>query len=157
MDWDGPVKTDRELKQVDFQVVFKLMRRAVAQSGVAKVEVKVDVEVPGDIQAGFFQRGKKGISEQEFGLNGAPIDFDLDVIVGVAGSAETGQGINLVDAGAAGDAGVLAAPIGVNNQARRGLAQHQGLLQGQQQEFGGQLRGQVPAHHAPGAGVAPGG
>jgi len=60
--WGGPVKTDSELKQVDFQVVFKLMGRAVAQSGMAAVKVKVDVEIPGDFQAGFFQRCKGGIS-----------------------------------------------------------------------------------------------
>ena len=58
---------------------------------------------------------------------------------------------------AAGGARVLAAPVSVDEQAGAGLAQGQGLFEGRQHEFGGHLRGQVPAHHAPRAGIAPGG
>ena len=53
---------DSRRRPVDFSVVSKLMERAVAQSGMAAVKVKVDAEIPGDFQAGFFQRGKGGIS-----------------------------------------------------------------------------------------------
>ena len=51
----------------------------------------------------------------------------------------------------------MAAAVGVDDELRRGLAQDQGLLQSQQHEFGGYLRGQVPAYDPPGTGIAPGG
>ena len=71
--------------------------------------------------------------------------------------AEVGYGPGLGDAGAAGGAGVLAAAVGVDEEPRRGLAQGQGLRQSQQHEFGGHLRGQVPAHDPPRTGIVPGG
>ena len=53
MVWGSPVKTDSKQRPVDFSIVSKWMGRAVAQSGMAAVKVKVNVEVPGDFQAGF--------------------------------------------------------------------------------------------------------
>lgn len=53
------MKTDSELRWVGFQVLFKLMRRAVAQSKVAVVAGVVRVEVMGHFQAGFSE-GSEG-------------------------------------------------------------------------------------------------
>ena len=91
------------------------MGRTVAERGVATVEVKVDVEVPGYFQAGFFQGGEGDVAGQEFGFERAPAGFRLGIVIGIAGSAKAGQRARLVDAGAAGGAGVLAAAVGVNN------------------------------------------
>ena len=43
----------------------------------------------------------------------------------------------------------------MDDEPRRGLAQRQGLFQGQQHAFGGHLPGQVPAHHPARTGGAP--
>jgi len=43
--WGGPVKTESELRQDGFQVLLKLVRGAVAKSGVAAVGVEAGVEV----------------------------------------------------------------------------------------------------------------
>ena len=101
----------------------------------------------GDLQPGLFQ-GSKGAAAagEQFGFEGAPAGFGLRVVGGIARPAEAGQGTGLLDAGAAGDAGVLAAAIGVGNETRRGLAQRQGLFQRVEHEFGGHLRGQVLPH-----------
>ena len=52
------MKTDSELRWVGFQVLFKLMRRAVAQSKVAVVADGVGVGVMGHFQAGFSGGGE---------------------------------------------------------------------------------------------------
>ena len=122
------------------------MGRAVAlpgttQGGVAPVEVEVGVEVVGHFQAGFFERGEGSAVGQQFGFERVPAGFGLGVVVGAARPTEAGQGTSLVDAGAADDAGVLAAAVGVNNQGGGGLAQGQDLFQGGKHEFGGHLRG----------------
>ena len=120
------------------------MRRAVAEGGVATIEVEVDVEVVSDFQPGFFQADKGTAAEQQLCFERTPARLGLRVVVGFAGPAKAGQRPRLVNAGMASRAGVLAAPVGVNNQARRGLAQRQDLFQGQQHEFGGHVGGQVP-------------
>jgi hypothetical protein len=79
--------------------------RAVTQGRVAAVEVEVSAEVMGHFQAGFFDGSKGGAVGQQLGFERAPTGF--------------GSG----DAGPASSAGVLAAAVGVNNQAWRGLAQ----------------------------------
>ena len=56
--WGGPVKTASQLRQVGVEFLFKLVRGAVAKSGVAAVGVAVGVEVPGDLRTGFFGRGE---------------------------------------------------------------------------------------------------
>ena len=43
-----------ELRSGGFQVVFKLVGRAVAYGGVAAAQVEVGVEVPGNFQLGFW-------------------------------------------------------------------------------------------------------
>ena len=136
------------------------MRRAVAQGGVAAVEVEVGVKVVSDFHAGFFETGKGPALGQQFGFERTPAGFGLRVVVGVARPAEAGQPARLGDAGAAGGAGVLAAlpgttPVGVDKEARCGLPQGQRLFEGQEHGFGGHLRGQVPVHDPAGAGVAP--
>jgi len=45
----------------------------------------------------------------------------------------------------------------VDDETRVGLAQGQGLFERHQHEFGRHVRGQVPAHDTPRAGIAPGG
>ena len=124
---------------------------------MATVEVEVGVEIMNHFQASYFERSKGSTVGQQFGFERAPTGFGLGVVVGVARPAEAGQGPGLGDAGAAGSAGVLAAAVGVDDEPRRGLTQGQGLLQGQQHEFGGHLRGQVPTHDPPGTGIAPSG
>nr|WP_229725026.1 hypothetical protein [Hymenobacter baengnokdamensis] len=56
---------------------------------------------------------------------------------------------------AAGQAGVLAAPVRVDEQPWRGLTQRQGLFQGNEHQFGGHLCSQVPAYHPARTGIAP--
>ena len=75
----------------------------------------------------------------------------------IARPAEAGHGPNLVDAGATGRAGVLAAAVGVDKEAQRGLGQRQGLFQGLQHEFNRHMRGWVPAHDTARTGVPLGG
>ena len=62
--WGGPVKTDSELRDVGFQVMFELVRRVVAQGGVAAVEFGVGAEVVRHFQAGFFEGGEGRAAEQ---------------------------------------------------------------------------------------------
>lgn len=114
--WGGPVKTEqRASKQVGFEFLFKLGRRAVAEGGVAPVEVKVGIKVPGDLQLGFFEESEDGAVRQQFGFAGAPTSFGLRVVVGIGWRAEAGQRAGRIDAGAA---GVLATPVGVDNEPR---------------------------------------
>lgn len=121
IDPSGPVETNSELMDVSFQVVFKLVQRAVTRNGVAAVEVEVGVEVMSDIQASFFEGGKNATIVQQLGFERAPAGFGLRVVIRITRPAEIGQGTCCFDAGAAGGTGVLAATVGVNNQARRGL------------------------------------
>ena len=120
--WGGPVGTDSELRQGDFQVLFKLVRGAVAQGVVAAVEVKVSVGVVGHFQPGFFERGEGRAVGQRFDFERAPTGFGLGVVAGVTQSTEVGHGVGPLDADAAGGASVLAAAVGVNDEPRRGLA-----------------------------------
>lgn len=60
---------------------------AVAEGGVAPVEVKVCVEVLGDFQAGFFLRSEGAGTWQEFGPNSAPAGLGLSIVIGANGSA----------------------------------------------------------------------
>ena len=59
--------------------------------------------------------------------------------------------------GAASGAGVLAATVGVDNQARSPLAQRQGLFQRVEHQPDGHPGGQVPVHHPPRTGISPSG
>ena len=87
------------------------MGQAVAQSGVAPVEIE------GGVEAG----GGAAMREQ-LGFEGAPAGRGLGVIVGVARSAKAGQRLGLFEALLARRAGVLTAAGGVDNEARRWLA-----------------------------------
>lgn len=49
VDWGGPVKTDSALRYADLKVAFELVGRAVAEGGVAPVEVEVGFEVVSDL------------------------------------------------------------------------------------------------------------
>ena len=64
---NSPVKTDSELRKVDFEVEFKLMRRAVIQGGVSAVKVEVGIEVVGHLQSRFYAVGKRAAIRQQFG------------------------------------------------------------------------------------------
>lgn len=79
--------------------MFNLVGRAIAEWGVATVQVEVVVEVPGDLPAGFFQRGKGSVAGEAFGFERAPARFSLGIVVGIAGLADAGQSARLVDAG----------------------------------------------------------
>ena len=72
---------------------------------MATVKAEVGVEVVGDFQAGLFERGKGGVEGQQLGFERAPAGFGLGVVVRVAGPAEAGHGLGLVDAGATGRLG----------------------------------------------------
>lgn len=69
--WVGPLKMDSELRQFGFRFLFKLMRRAVAQGGVAKVEVEVCIEAMSHFQVGFSKRGECGAVGKQFGFERA--------------------------------------------------------------------------------------
>ena len=122
------METDSEPRQGGFQVLFKLVGRAVAQGRVAAVEVEVGVQVVRHFQAGFFEGGERRAGGQQLGFECTPTGFGLGVVIRSAGPAEAGHGPGLGDAGPASGAGVLAAAVGVDNQARSRLAQRQGLL-----------------------------
>ena len=111
----------------------------------------------GHFQAGLFQASKRAAVEQQLDFERAPAGFGLGVIIGVARPAEAGQGAGRFDAGPASGVGVRAASVGVDDEPRCGLAQRQGLFQGVENEFGGHLRGQVPAYDPARTGVAPDG
>jgi len=89
---------------------------------VPPVEVEVGVEVVGHLQAGLFEAGKRTAAGQQFSFECTPADLGLGVIVGVTRSAVAGQGPSVFDALAARMAGVLAAAVGVDNQAGSWLA-----------------------------------
>ena len=56
-----------------------------------KVEVEVGIQVPGDFQPGFFQRGKGAAAAQRFGFERAPAGFGLGIIIGVPGRLKPGN------------------------------------------------------------------
>ena len=76
-----------------------------------------------DFQVGFFEGGKGSTEGKQFGFARAPPGVGLRVVLQVAGPAEAGHCLGLVDAGATGRPGVPAAPVGVDDEPRRGLAQ----------------------------------
>ena len=133
------------------------MRALVADGGVSAVEVEVDIEIVGHFESGFFQVGESRAGGQQLGFEGTPAGFSLRVVVGIAHAGVAGAPLRLLDAGPADGGGVLAAAIGVHDEAGGGLAHGQGAFQGSNDELGGHLRVEVPAHHAPRTGVAPGG
>jgi hypothetical protein len=116
------VKTDSELRYTDLEVAFELVRRAVAQSGVAAVEVEVYVEVVGHLQQGFFEAGKCAAAGQQFSFECAPARFGLGIIVGVARPAIASQCLGFFDTCPASRASILTTAVGVNNQAGSWLA-----------------------------------
>nr|GFC08433.1 hypothetical protein [Tanacetum cinerariifolium] len=99
-------------------------KNSLASGGrVAAVQVEVGVEVVGHFQPGFFQAGKRPAVGQQLGFERAPARLGLGVIVGVARAGVAGHRPRVFDTLAAGVAGVLAAAVGVNHQARGRLAQ----------------------------------
>lgn len=99
--------------------MFKLVGRAVAAGRAAAVQVETGVEIVRPLfqhfKASFFQTGKRATRRQQFRFEGAPARFGLSIVVRVARPAETGQRPGLVDALATRLAGVLAAPVGVDD------------------------------------------
>ena len=71
------------------------------------------------------------------------------IVAGITGPAKVGHGHGFCDAGVASGTRILAAAVGVENQARSRLAQRQGLFQRVEHQLGGHLGGQVPVHHPP--------
>ena len=133
------------------------MRGAIAECGVAAVEVEIGVEVISYFQSGYFQAGKRAAARQQLGFERILASFGLRVVTQVARPGVTGLGLRVGNALATGLAGILAALVRVNNQAGRRLLQRQGLLRGGEHQFSGHLRRQVPAHDPPRVGIAPGG
>ena len=95
---------------------------------MATVQVEVGVRVVGSFQAGFFQRSEGGSVGQQLDFELALAGFGLRFFVGIAGSAEARYGSGLVNAGAVSSAGILAAPVSVDDERRSRLAQRQGQM-----------------------------
>jgi hypothetical protein len=121
--WDGLAGVDSKLRQVIQEVSFKLVGRAVAQGGVETVKVEVRVEVVSHLQPSFFETGKRAAMRQQLGFERAPARLGLGVVGGITRPSVTGHRPGRFDALAALHAGVLAAALGMENEARGQLAQ----------------------------------
>ena len=107
-------------------MAFDFERGAVAQARVQALGVVVVVQVLGQFQAGCFQVSKAGSTGQQLGFERAAAASGQGVIVGVAGSAQAGNGLGASEQRGKGVAGVLAGAVGVHEQARWGLADGHG-------------------------------
>jgi hypothetical protein len=74
------------------------VRGAVAERGVAPVEVEVGIKVVGHLQPGLFEAGECAAVRQQLGFERALARLGLGIIVGIARSAKTGQCLGLFDA-----------------------------------------------------------
>lgn len=149
------MKKDSELRQVDFQVLFKLVDRAVVESRVAALEAKVSSRWLALSSRASFS-GAQGYRWAAVWFSGCSSQLPPAHCRKVAGSVEFEQGAYLVDAGAAGRTGILTTfAFGVDNESWRGLAQGQGLFEGLQYQLSGHQGGQMPAHDPPRTGIRP--
>ena len=95
----------------------------------------------GYIPPGFLPRSKGATAEQQLYSERTPVRFGLGVVVGVVRPGESGHEPRQVATGMTGGAGVPAVAVCVDTEPRRGLAQRRSLLECQQHEFSGHLRG----------------
>ena len=92
-----------------------MMGRAVAQSGVAAAEVGIGVAIMGHFQTGFFKESKRINMAQQLDFERTPAGFALGVVAVFSGPAKAGHSAGSGNAGAASDAGVLTAAVGVDD------------------------------------------
>lgn len=91
------------------------MGRAVAPGGVAAAEAGIEVAIMGHFQTGFSKESGRINMAQQLDYKRTSAGSALGVVAGLSGPAKAGHGASSGNAGAASDAGVLAAATSVDD------------------------------------------